>query len=99
MINPDNALTVLCMASVTYLTRVAGFVAIKNRRLSPRAATMLKAAPGCVLISLIAPCLVSGEPAEMLTLALTVLVAMRCSMLPTVLMSMACAALLRAFLG
>lgn len=98
MINPNNILAVLCMASVTYITRVAGFAALKNRRLSPRAMSVLRVAPGCVLVSLIAPNFVSGNPADMLALGVTVLAATRFSILPTVLIGMAAAALFRQLL-
>ena len=43
------------------------------------------AAPGCVLISVIAPYFVSDKPHELIAIALTVLVASRFSMLVTVL--------------
>ncbi len=94
----SNALTALCMASVTYLTRIAGFAALRNRRLSPRLMSVLRVAPGCVLVSLLAPNVVSGELADMLALAATLIAALRLPMLPTVLIGMAAAALFRFFL-
>ncbi|TIW51681.1 MAG: AzlD family protein, partial [Mesorhizobium sp.] len=51
MIDPMTVLAILAMAGVTYLTRVGGYVVLKNRALSPRATAVMEAAPGCVLIA------------------------------------------------
>ena len=56
-----------------------------NRTLSRRAKVVMEAAPGCVLISVIAPYFVSDKPHELIAIALTVLAASRFSMLVTVL--------------
>ena len=37
MIDPHNLATILAMAAVTYLTRVLGYLAFRNRALSERA--------------------------------------------------------------
>ena len=76
-----------CMLAVTYSTRLIGFFALRNRTLSrrPRAKQMMEAAPGCVLISVIAPYFVSDKPHELIAIALTALAAGRFSMLVTVL--------------
>lgn len=55
--------------------------------------------PGCVLISVIAPAFVSEQPANLLALAVTVLAAMRFSLLPTVMIGVAATGLLRHWLG
>jgi len=99
MIHFENALTILCMALATYLTRAIGYVALRNRRLSPRAMTVLEAVPGCVLISVIAPSFASKQPADLIALAITLVAAMRLSMFPTVVVGVASAGLLRHFLG
>lgn len=99
MISAASALTILSMATVTYLTRIGGFIALRNRTLSRRAKAVLDAAPGCVLISLIAPNFVTPHPADLAALAVTVLAATRLSMLPTVLIGMGSAALLRWLAG
>lgn len=90
-----TVLTIVAMALVTYLTRIAGFLALRHRTLSPRALAVLEAVPGCVLISVIAPAFVSHSPANLLALAVTVLAAMRYPILPTVLIAISAAALLR----
>jgi branched-chain amino acid transport len=74
-----------CMLAVTYSTRLIGFFALRNRTLSRRAQTIMEVAPGCVLISVIAPYFVSDKPHELIAIALTALSAGRFSMLVTVL--------------
>ncbi|WP_046869218.1 AzlD family protein [Microvirga massiliensis] len=95
MISSATVLTILSMASVTYLTRIGGYVLLRNRTLGPRATAVMEAAPGCVLIALIAPNFVSRNPADLLALAVTVMAATRLSMLPTILIAVAAAGLLR----
>nr|WP_255722323.1 AzlD family protein [Pseudoroseomonas ludipueritiae] len=92
-------LAILLMAAATYLTRLLGYLGLRNRALGPRALAVMEAAPGCVLISVIAPVFVSGHPVDLLALAVTVLAATRFSMLPTVLIAVASAGLLRLALG
>lgn len=99
MIDMATLLTIVLMASVTYLTRTGGYVVLRNRTLGARATAVMEAAPGCVLISVIAPAFVSKSPADILALAVTLVAAMRLSMLPTVLIGVASAGLLRHFIG
>jgi uncharacterized membrane protein len=99
VIHATTALTIVLMAAVTYLTRVIGYVGLRNRTLSRRAQTVMEAAPGCVLIAVIAPNFVSERPADLIALAMTVVAAIRFSMLPTVLIGVAAAGLLRQYLG
>ena len=73
------------MLAVTYSTRLIGFFALRNRTLSRRAQTIMEAAPGCVLISVIAHYFVSDKPHELIAIVLTALAASRFSMLVTVL--------------
>lgn len=99
MIDTASLLTIVLMATVTYLTRIGGYVVLRNRTLSPRATAVMEAAPGCVLISVIAPDFVSDNPADLLALAITFLAATRLSMLPTVVIGIASAGLLRHLVG
>lgn len=85
MISWESFAVFCAMLGVTYSTRLLGFFALRNRTLSPRAQTVMAAAPGCVLISVIAPYFVSDKPHELIAIALTVWAASRFSMLPTVL--------------
>ncbi|MDX8463020.1 AzlD family protein [Mesorhizobium humile] len=99
MIDPMTVLAILAMAGVTYLTRIGGYVVLRNRMLSTRATAVMEAAPGCVLISVIAPDFVSKNPADLAALAITVLAATRLSMLPTVVVGVASAGVLRWLMG
>lgn len=99
MIDPLALLTIILMASVTYLTRIGGYILLRNRTLSRRAMAVMEAAPGCVLISVIAPDFVSEKPADLIALAITVFAATRFSMLPTVLIGIASAGLCRYLIG
>ncbi|WP_027145780.1 AzlD family protein [Mesorhizobium sp. WSM3626] len=99
MIDMTTLLTIVLMAGVTYLTRVGGYVVLRNRVLSTRATAVMEAAPGCVLISIIAPAFVSRNPADLAALAITLAAATRLSMLPTVLIGVASAGLLRHLIG
>lgn len=99
MIDPIVALTIVLMASVTYLTRIGGYVLLRNRTLSKRATAVMEAAPGCVLISVIAPDFVSDRPADLLALAITILAATRFSMLPTVIIGIVSTGLCRYLIG
>jgi uncharacterized membrane protein len=99
MIDAATLLTIVLMAGVTYLTRIGGYVVLRNRTLSARATAVMEAAPGCVLISVIAPAFVSRSSADLLALAITLIAAARLSMLPTVLIGIGAAGLLRDLLG
>lgn len=91
--------TIIAMAAVTYLTRVGGYLLLRNRQLGPRAAATLAVAPGCVLISVIAPFFVADRPADLMALGLTLVAATRLPILPTIGVAVASAAALRALLG
>lgn len=99
MIEPLTLLTIVLMALSTYFTRVLGYLALRNRTLSARAVTVMQAAPGCVLISVIAPHFVSHRPADLIALGVTLLAATRLPMLPTVLIGVASAGALGWLLG
>lgn len=99
MIDPANLLAIVAMATITYLTRIGGYILLRNRSLGPRAMAVVEAAPGCVLLSVIAPAFVTDAPADLAALALTVLAATRLPLLPTVLVGIGSAALLRHLLG
>lgn len=99
MISQATFLTVIGMATVTYLCRVLGYLLLRKRSLPPRAKAVMDVAPGCVLISVIAPYFVSPHPEELLALALTVFAATRFSMLPTVIIGVASLGALKAIFG
>ncbi|QRM55270.1 hypothetical protein F3Y30_12530 [Sinorhizobium sp. BG8] len=60
---------------------------------------VMECAPGCVLITVIAPDFVTGQPADLIALGLTTLAATRMPLLPTVIISIVSAALLRSVLA
>ncbi len=99
MIDPLALLTIVLMASATYLTRIGGYVLLRNRTLGRRATAVMEAAPGCVLISVIAPSFVSDRPADLAGLAITLLAATRLSMLPTVVIGILATGAARALIG
>ena len=99
MIDPMTVLAIMAMAGVTYLTRIGGYLMLKDRALGARATAVMEAAPGCVLISVIAPDFVSNNPADLAALAITLLAATRLSMLPTVVIGVASAGVLKWLMG
>jgi len=88
-------LTIVLMAATTYLTRIAGYLLLRDRVLSARTRAIMEAAPGCVLITIVAPHFVTTSPADLLALAISLLAAMRFSLLPVVVISVVATALLR----
>ncbi|KGK25497.1 MULTISPECIES: AzlD family protein [Pseudomonas] len=99
MIDVATLTTIAGMAVVTYLTRALGFLLLRNRTLGPQLTQVLNAAPGCVLIAVIAPKFVSGQPADLIALALTVYAASRFSLLPAVVLAIVGTGALRALLA
>jgi len=88
-------LTFLLMALTTYLTRLGGYLVLRNRELGPKWGRVMEAVPGCVLVAVIAPHFATGRPADLSALAITLVAASRLPMLPTVLISVISAGLLR----
>uniref|UniRef100_UPI000C1493DD AzlD family protein n=1 Tax=Stenotrophomonas maltophilia TaxID=40324 RepID=UPI000C1493DD len=70
LIHWTSVLTIVLMAGATYLTRIVGFLALRNRTLSKRAVTVMEAAPGCVLIAVIAHDFVAHNAPHLAALAL-----------------------------
>ena len=98
MIHSTTLIAILLVAATTYLTRILGYVLLKNKTLSNKQRKILEVVPGCVLISVIAPYFVKDNVADLLAIAITLIAASRFSLLPTVVISMLSAALLRTFL-
>lgn len=92
-------ITVAGMALVTYLTRILGYLVLRNRYLSPRARSVMESAPGCVMVSAIAPYFVSANPAVVVAMIITVVCATRLSMLPTLIISVASLGILQAVMA
>ena len=98
MIHSPTLIAILLVAATTYLTRILGYVLLKNKTLSNKQRKILEVVPGCVLISVIAPYFVKDNVADLLAIAITLIAASRFSLLPTVVISMLSAALLRTVL-
>lgn len=88
-------LTIFLMAFSTYLTRILGFLVLRNRKLSPTTERVMEAIPGCVLISIIAPMVLSGNLANSLAVIVTFLAMMKFSLFPTVMISIVTTGILR----
>ncbi|CAI3947528.1 Uncharacterized membrane protein [Commensalibacter communis] len=85
------------MGMVTYLTRISGYLLLRNRNY-PRLTRILEILPGCVMISLIAPIFVTGKLSDFIAVILTILAAMRFSFLMTLIVGIGSAGVLRHFL-
>ncbi|MEN4695606.1 AzlD family protein [Pantoea agglomerans] len=90
-----TTVTILLMALTTYFTRVAGYLLLRKRTLGPRTQAVMDAAPGCVLVTVIAPHFATTDPANLLALVISLLAALRFSLLPVVLISVTATAILR----
>ncbi|ATY42716.1 AzlD family protein [Acinetobacter baumannii] len=99
MLEWSHVVIILGMAITTYLTRIIGFFLLRNRKLSTRTQFVLDNIAGCVMLSIIAPVFVSGEPATLLGLIATLLASMWFSLLPTVLIGVVITGLGRYVLG
>ncbi|MFC7081234.1 AzlD family protein [Halorussus caseinilyticus] len=62
--NPLVVATIVGMAAVTYVTRIGGFWMVGQFDLSDRFHAWLEYIPGAVLVSLVAPSVAKGGPAE-----------------------------------
>ena len=98
MIHGSTLIAIFLVAFTTYLTRLLGYVLLKNKTLSTKHKKILEVVPGCVLISVIAPYFVKDNPADLIAIAITLLAASRLPLLSTVVISMLSAALLRQIL-
>lgn len=90
--------TIALMALSTFLIRSAGYLLLRNRPMSARTQTVMEAAPGCVLITVIAPHFATSNPADLLALIVSIIAATRFSLLSVVLISVVSTAALRALI-
>ena len=75
-------LAIALMALATYATRAGGLWLANRFDLSERAGAWLDAIPGAILVSLVAPTVLTGGPAEALAAVAVVFVAVRSGSLP-----------------
>jgi uncharacterized membrane protein len=82
VVDPSSLYAILLMALVTYVTRAGGLWLASRLDLSERAGAWLDAIPGAILISIVAPTVLTGGFAEALAAIVVVLVALRTGSLP-----------------
>ena len=75
-------LAIVLMALATYATRAGGLWLASRFDLSERAGAWLEQIPGAILVSLVAPTVLLGGPAEALAAVAVVLVALKTGSLP-----------------
>lgn len=87
--------TILAMAFVTYLTRIGGYLIIRNRTPGPRMTAALNAVPPAVLTAVIAPSVLSAGIPEAIAGVLTVFAAFRLPLLAVIVVGTGSLVLLR----
>lgn len=87
MIDPITLIAILLMALVTYATRAGGLWLASRFELSEHAGAWLEGIPGAILISLVAPTVLAGGPAEALAALAVVLVTLRTGSLPAAMLT------------
>jgi uncharacterized membrane protein len=81
-LDPITLLAIVLMALATYATRAGGLWLASRFDLSERAGAWLEQIPGAILVSLVAPTVLLGGPAEALAAVAVVLVALKTGSLP-----------------
>lgn len=87
--------TIFLMGLSTYITRVAGLLVLRYLSLGGLMEETLKAVPPAIFMSIIAPVAFMSGVAETLAAAITAVVAMRFSMLPSICVGVFSCAMLR----
>jgi uncharacterized membrane protein len=82
VIDPGTLVTIVLMALATYATRAGGIWLASRFDLSERAGAWLDEIPGAILVSLVAPTIFLGGPAELLAALAVVIVSLRTGSLP-----------------
>ena len=70
-----EVITVLGMCAATYSSRLLGYLFLRRKKLSPQTRKLLDAAPGCVMVSVVAPAFMTTNPADLVTLIVVVFLA------------------------
>ena len=78
----ETLLAIVLMALATYATRASGLWLASRLDLSERAGAWLDQIPGAILVSLVAPTVLTGGIAEALAAIAVVVVALRTGSLP-----------------
>jgi uncharacterized membrane protein len=80
--NSATLIAIVLMALATYTTRAGGLWLASRFDLSERAGAWLDQIPGAILVSLVAPTVLMGGPAEALAALAVVIVSVRTGSLP-----------------
>ena len=81
-ISSGTLVAIFLMALATYATRAGGLWLASRFDLSERAGAWLDQIPGAILVSLVAPTVLVGGPAEVLAAIAVIIVAVRTGSLP-----------------
>ena len=81
-LDPQALLTIALMALATYATRAGGLWLASRLSLSERTEAWLGYIPGAILVSLVAPTVLTGGLAETLAAVAVILIALRTGSLP-----------------
>lgn len=76
-LDPRTVLAIMLMALATYATRASGLWLASRLPISERTEAWLGYIPGAILVSLVAPVVVSGGPVEVLAALAVVMVAIK----------------------
>ncbi|WP_427023998.1 AzlD family protein [Aureimonas ureilytica] len=88
---------ILGSAVLTYLTRIGGYLVLARfERVHPRVEAALDAVPAAVLTAIVMPVFVEGDRAEKVVILLCAVLALRLSLLATVILGTVLVALARA---
>lgn len=93
-IDPVNLAAILAMGTLTYMTRILGFLIADRLPKSGPVRVALDALPPAVLVAVIAPIVMAG-PIEAVAGLAVLVVALRLPLMATVVVGVAVAALLR----
>ena len=91
-----NLIVILAMAVITYLTRLGGvFISRRLAGMDARMRAAFEAIPPVVLISVVAPSMLTEGPAETLASAIAIVAALRLPLIAVILIGTLAVVLLR----
>jgi uncharacterized membrane protein len=97
-VNADLWLLIVLAGVLTYITRFAGYLLLSRlETIPPRLDAALNAVPPAMLITIVVPVFVDGGWAERLVIIASGILALRISVLSTVILGVGAIAILRAF--
>ena len=86
-VRPEVMFAIILMALATYATRAGGLWLASRFDLSERAGAWLDQIPGAILVSLVAPTVLTGGIAEALAALAVLIVALRTGSLPAAMLT------------